>query len=602
MNQVARQGAKVVKDVKNKRKWGNGYDRKSSEQQSKQQKVKKACTAAPNNKRSYAGKLPSCNKCKFHHAGTCPVKCKKCQKVGHHEKDCRVRASATGCNSKLLITCYGCGEQCHYKNRQGDFYASRQLMIHEKNCTTHELELGKANVVADALSRKERLKPGRVCAMSMTIHFGLKTKILEAQGEVSKDLKAPTEWLRGLEIHFKQQDDGGIYFFNRIWIPSVRGVRKLIMDEAHTSRYLVYPSADKMYYDSRDLYWYLGMKRDIVDRKFQNGNDKKIMMDLVIRLPKSRSGYDAIWVIMDRLTKSAYFLPIHEDLEMEKLARIYINEIEARHGVPMRIEQYFFMTDYFLWEVILNGDSPSPTRIVDGVVQIVAPTTAEQRLQKLISQLEILGETISQEDINLKFLRSLPSEWKTHTLIWRNKANLEEWCLDDLFINLKIYEAKLKGSSSSSQNIQNITFVSSNNTESINKLVNPTPSISAASSKATVSTLLNVYSLSDAVIYSFFASQSNSTQLDNEDLKQIDHDFLKEMDLGECRSPKDNRNKDTPRRTVPVEVSTSNALVSQCDAVGGYDWSFHADEEPTNYALLAYASSGSSSSLGSDNK
>ncbi|GKF85191.1 hypothetical protein Tco_0250089 [Tanacetum coccineum] len=65
---------------------------------------------------------------------------------------------------------------------------------------------GKANVVSDALSRKERLKPRRVRAMSITIHSRLKTKILEAQSEASKDLKAPTKWLKGLEIHFEQQD------------------------------------------------------------------------------------------------------------------------------------------------------------------------------------------------------------------------------------------------------------------------------------------------------------------------------------------------------------------------------------------------------------
>ncbi|GJU78038.1 reverse transcriptase domain-containing protein [Tanacetum coccineum] len=124
---------------------------------------------------------------------------------------------------------------------------------------------GKANVVADALSRKERLKPRRVRAMSITIHSGLKTKILEAQGEASKDLKAPAEWLRGLETHFERRDDGGIYFFDRIWIPSVGGVRKLIMDEAHTSRYSIHPGADKMYCDLRDLYWWPGMKRDVAE-------------------------------------------------------------------------------------------------------------------------------------------------------------------------------------------------------------------------------------------------------------------------------------------------------------------------------------------------
>ncbi|GJW80865.1 putative reverse transcriptase domain-containing protein [Tanacetum coccineum] len=185
---------------------------------------------------------------------------------------------------------------------------------------------GKANVVADALSRKERLKPRRVRAMSITIHSGLKTKILEAHGEASKDLKAPAEWLRGLEKHFERRDDGGIYFFDRIWIPSVGGVRKLIMDEAHTSRYSIHPGADKMYHDLRDLYWWPGLLQqpEIPEWKWE-----KITMDLVTKLPRSSGGYDAIWVIVDRLTKSAHFLPIREDYKTEKLARIYINEIEA---------------------------------------------------------------------------------------------------------------------------------------------------------------------------------------------------------------------------------------------------------------------------------
>nr|GFC20257.1 putative reverse transcriptase domain-containing protein [Tanacetum cinerariifolium] len=193
---------------------------------------------------------------------------------------------------------------------------------------------GKANVVADALSRKERLKPKRV---------------------------PPTEWLRGLETHFERRDDGGIYFFDRIWIPSVGGVRKLIMDEAHTSRYSIHPGADKMYYDLRDLYWWPGMKRDIAEYvsrcltcfKIKAEHQKpsgllqqpeipewkweKLAMDLVTKLLRSSSGYDVIWVVMDRLTKSAHFLPIREDYKTKKLARIYINEIVARHGVPVSI-------------------------------------------------------------------------------------------------------------------------------------------------------------------------------------------------------------------------------------------------------------------------
>nr|GEY04771.1 putative reverse transcriptase domain-containing protein [Tanacetum cinerariifolium] len=188
---------------------------------------------------------------------------------------------------------------------------------------------GKANVVADALSMKERLKPRRVRAMSMTIQSGLKVKILEAEGEASKDLKAPAEWLRGLERHFEKQDDGGVYFFDRVWIPSVGGIRKLIMDEAHPSRYSVHPGADKMYYDLRDLYWWHGMKRDIAEyvskcltcskikAELQKPSGllqqpeipewkwEKITMDLVTKLPKSNSGHDAIWVVVDRLTKSA---------------------------------------------------------------------------------------------------------------------------------------------------------------------------------------------------------------------------------------------------------------------------------------------------------
>nr|GEY77070.1 xylulose kinase-1 [Tanacetum cinerariifolium] len=173
----------------------------------------------------------------------------------------------------------------------------------------------------------------------------------------------------------------------------------------------------------------------------------------------------------------------------------------------MWIELYLLMANYSLWEVILNGDSPIPTRVIDDQIH--------DRLQKLISQLEILGESLSQEDINMKFLRSLPTEWRTHTLIWRNKTDLEDQSLDDLFNSLEIYEDEVKSLSSTSPTTQNIAFVSSQNTDSTNESASAITSVFTASTKVLIFALPNVDTLSDAVIYSFFASQSISPQLDN---------------------------------------------------------------------------------------
>nr|GFD43774.1 hypothetical protein [Tanacetum cinerariifolium] len=143
-------------------------------------------------------------------------------------------------------------------------------------------------------------------------------------------------------------------------------------------------------------------------------------------------------------------------------------------------------------------------------------------LQKLVSQLEIHGVSLSQEDVNLKFLRSLPSKWKTHTLIWCNKTDLEDKSLDDLFNSLKIYEPEVKHLSSLGNESHNLAFVSSTPTHNTNDSVSAVVNVSTVGTKLSASTLPNVDSLSNAVIYSFFESQSSSPQLDNKDLKQID--------------------------------------------------------------------------------
>ncbi|GJT25463.1 putative reverse transcriptase domain-containing protein [Tanacetum coccineum] len=179
----------------------------------------------------------------------------------------------------------------------------------------------KANVVADALSRKERLKPRRDRAMSMTIHSSIKARILEAQSEASKDVNALAKMLKGLDKQLKRKEDGGLYLAEQIWVPAYGNLRTLIMSKAHTLKYYVHPLENKMYYDLRDLYWWPRMKKDIAlyleipEWKWEN-----ITMDFINKLPRTSSGHDSIWVIVDRLTKSAHFLAIRRDYKTKRLA------------------------------------------------------------------------------------------------------------------------------------------------------------------------------------------------------------------------------------------------------------------------------------------
>ncbi|GJS99021.1 hypothetical protein Tco_0820191 [Tanacetum coccineum] len=155
------------------------------------------------------------------------------------------------------------------------------------------------------------------------------------------------------------------------------------------------------------------------------------------------------------------------------------------------------------------------------------------RLQKLLSQLELLDEKISQEDVNQKLLRSLSPEWNTHPIVWRNKTELETMSIDDLYKNLKVYEPEVKGMSSLSSSTQDMAFVSSsnNNTSNSNEAVNTAHGVTTASTQVNTAYSIDIDNLSDDVICSFFASQPNSPQLAHEDLQQIYPDDIEEMDL-----------------------------------------------------------------------
>ncbi|GJV51797.1 putative reverse transcriptase domain-containing protein [Tanacetum coccineum] len=311
-------------------------------------------------------------------------------------------------------------------------YASRQLKIHEKNYTTHDLELGavvfalkiwrhylygtkctvftdhkslqhildqkelnmrqrrwlellsdydcdiryhpgKANVVADALSRKEREPPLRVRALVMTISLDLPKQILNAQTEARKPENIKNEDVGGMLVEnaknpeairtekLEPRTDGTLCLNGRSWLPCYGDLRTVIMHESHKSKYSIHPGSDKMYQDMKKLYWWPNMKADIatyvskcltcakvkaehqrpsgllVQPKIPEWKWDNITMDFVTKLPKTSQGYDTIWVIVDRLTKSAIFTPMRETDPLDKLARMYLKEVVTRHGIPVSI-------------------------------------------------------------------------------------------------------------------------------------------------------------------------------------------------------------------------------------------------------------------------
>ncbi|GJW26726.1 putative reverse transcriptase domain-containing protein [Tanacetum coccineum] len=243
-------------------------------------------------------------------------------------------------------------------------YASRQLKIHEKNYTTHDLEhrsvelnmrlrrwlellsdydsdiryhLGKANVVANALSCKERVEP-------------LRNE--DVGGMIKKDIS---------KEKLEPRADGVLCLNDRSCLPRYGDLRFMIMNESHKSKYSIYPGSDKMYQDMKKLYWCPNMKADIATYvskyltcakvKAEHQRPSRLLvqpailewkwdnmtMDFITKLPKSLHGFDTIWVIVDQLIKSAHFLPVRENDSLDKLARLYINRIVARYGLPVSI-------------------------------------------------------------------------------------------------------------------------------------------------------------------------------------------------------------------------------------------------------------------------
>ncbi|GJS38858.1 putative reverse transcriptase domain-containing protein [Tanacetum coccineum] len=255
--------------------------------------------------------------------------------------------------------------------------------------------LGKANMVADALRRKEWNKPLRVRALVLMIGLNLLVQILEAQVEARKEENYEIEDLCGMIKKLEQRADGTLCLNGRSWIPCRGNLRELIVHESHKSKYSVHPGSDKMFQDLKKLYWWPNMKAEIatyvskcltcakVKAEYQKPYGllvqpvipvwkwENITMDFVTKLPKTSSGQDTIWVIVDRLTKSAHFLPIKETDSIEKLTRQYLKEVVSRHGVSVLIIYDRDSKSHICWAEVGDAQLTGPEIVHETTGKII---------------------------------------------------------------------------------------------------------------------------------------------------------------------------------------------------------------------------------------
>jgi hypothetical protein len=160
---------------------------------------------------------------------------------------------------------------------------------------------------------------------------------------------------------FHMDDQGIVWFGKRICVPEVKSIRESILREAHDLAYSIHPGSTKMYLNLRERYWWYGLKRDVAEyvaicdtcqrvkaehqrpvgllqaMKIPEWKWEEVGMDFIVGLPCTQKGYDSIWVIVDRLTKVAHFIPVKTTYTGAKLAELYMERIVCLHGVPKKI-------------------------------------------------------------------------------------------------------------------------------------------------------------------------------------------------------------------------------------------------------------------------
>jgi hypothetical protein len=246
-----------------------------------------------------------------------------------------------------------------------------------------QYHLGKANLVADALSRKEhvhativtqlpdelaedfeKLNLGIVAhteGVTIEVEPTLEQEICKGQIGDAKIQEINDLITEGRGPDFTEDEQGMIWFKNRICVPDIDSIRETILKEAHDSAYSIHLGSTKMYQDLKQKYWWYGLKRDVAAHvaecdvcqrvkakhqrpagllhplKIPEWKWEEIGMDFIVGLPRTLAGYDSICVIVDRLTKVAHFIPVRTNYTGAKLAKLYMAWIVCLHGVPKKI-------------------------------------------------------------------------------------------------------------------------------------------------------------------------------------------------------------------------------------------------------------------------
>ncbi|GKA85792.1 putative reverse transcriptase domain-containing protein [Tanacetum coccineum] len=249
----------------------------------------------------------------------------------------KIAKSMTKLTHKGVKFCWGDKEEAAFQLIKQKLYSASILDLPEgSEDFVVYCDASHKGLVADALSRKEQNKPLRVRALVMTIGLNLPKQILEAQIEAQKPENLKKEDVGGMtrkdtpKEKLEPRMDGTLCLNGRSWLTCYGDLRTVIMHESHKSKYYIHPGSDKKYPDMKKLYWWPNMKSDIatyVQPEIPQWKWDNITMDFIIKLPKSLQGYDTIWVIVDRLTKSAIFIPMRETDLIKRLARMYLKAV-----------------------------------------------------------------------------------------------------------------------------------------------------------------------------------------------------------------------------------------------------------------------------------